>query len=943
MKRLLINATQAEELRVALVDGQRLYDLDIETPALEQKKANIYAGKVTRVEPSLEAAFVEYGADRHGFLPFKEISRSFFDPKGVKEGSRPGIRDVIREGQELLVQVEKEERGNKGAALTTFISLAGRYLVLMPNNPRAGGVSRRIEGDDRQEIRQIMNSLDIPEGMGLIVRTAGVGRSQEELQWDLDYLLQLWDAIAKATEESKAPLLIYQESDVIIRALRDYLRPDIGEVLIDSTETYEKAQDFVQQVMPHNRQRLKLYQDTTPLFSRFQIETQIETAFEREVRLPSGGAIVVDHTEALVSIDINSARATKGADIEETALNTNLEAADEIARQLRLRDVGGLIVIDFIDMGSSRNQRDVENRLRDALKVDRARVQLGRISRFGLLEMSRQRLRPSLGEASQVVCPRCSGRGGIRNVQSLGLAVLRIVEEEAMKDRTGRVVAELPVKVATFLLNEKRGAVNSIESRHGVSVFLLANEGLETPHFTVQRQRADELEGAGVDALPVPSYQMTSEISDDADTVVETKRQTAEEPAVKRVRPATPVPERAAATQESELPQPVLLKSLWTVLRDALAGKPAKVAEPEPEVAEAPEPPRRGSSRRTPPSDADRRRSRRNPRRSSTASGNGGESEDGAGRDTAGRTQRSRSKRPAVSDDPVKRSDTSDEVQTQPPAEAPPAESAATEGKPSRRRGRRGGRRRRKGGSEGETAGPVLDQDAKADAGTTASVAADTAHRSTPSQSMDQGEPKGDDPSNQASTATAKSGGESASGNAPSGDGESAPPSGEAGSGAPATPRRRVRRPRRRGGERNGSNSDTGTMAALASREPSSTPEHESSATKASGISSGSEHDPSPKQSGPPANEGGKHASANTPQRESTDAVIQTRSGSGATQTTIVPPQPPVETTASTAASQAGSGETVNMNRKEQSVPVGSNMDSSQDTAAAKETPDRDG
>ena len=592
MKRLLINATQAEELRVAIVDGQRLYDLDIESPSLEQKKANIYQGKVTRVEPSLEAAFIDYGGDRHGFLPFKEIARSYFNPDGIKDGARPGIKDVIREGQALLVQVDKEERGNKGAALTTFISLAGRYLVLMPNNPRAGGVSRRIEGDDRQEIRQIMSSLEIPEGMGLIVRTAGVGRSQEELQWDLDYLLQLWEAISSAAKEISPPQLIYQESNVMIRALRDYLRPDIGEILVDHEPVYEQAREFMQTVMPQNVHRLKLYRDSTPLFNRFQIESQIESAFERVVQLPSGGAVVIDHTEALVSIDINSARATRGADIEETALHTNLEAADEIARQMRLRDVGGLVVIDFIDMASARNQREVENRLREALKMDRARVQLGRISRFGLLELSRQRLRPSLGEASQVVCPRCLGRGAIRNVQSLGLSVLRIVEEEAMKDRTARVVARLPVKVATFLLNEKREAVRAIEARHAVSIFLVPDEHLETPHFQVERQRGDELARTATSAS-TPSYQMLTQPEPAPVESTEPRRAATQEPAVKVVPRNAPSPQPALPDLQ-EMPElselrlsPAaerrsrgILRQVMSLLGAAIAGHPRPEDEP---------------------------------------------------------------------------------------------------------------------------------------------------------------------------------------------------------------------------------------------------------------------------------------------------------------------------------------------------------------------------
>ena len=448
MRRMLFNATQPEELRVALVDGQKLYDLDIETSNREQKKSNIYKGTITRIEPSLEAAFVDYGSERHGFLPLKEISRSYF-VEGANLSGRVNIKEVLKEGQEVVVQVDKEERGNKGAALTTFISLAGRYLVLMPNNPRAGGVSRRITGEDRHEIREALNALELPDGMGMIVRTAGVGKSHEELQWDLDYLLQLWTAIEEASTQRNAPFLVYQESNIVIRAIRDYFRQDISEILIDSESVYNQAKEFMQLVMPNNLNKVKHYQDPIPLFTRYQIETQIETAFQREVRLPSGGAIVIDHTEALISIDINSARATKGSDIEETARNTNLEAADEIARQLRLRDLGGLIVIDYIDMSSSRNQREVENSIKEALKMDRARVQIGRISRFGLLEMSRQRLRPSLGESSQILCPRCNGTGHIRNIESLALSVLRIIEEEAMKENTSKIVAQLPVEVAT--------------------------------------------------------------------------------------------------------------------------------------------------------------------------------------------------------------------------------------------------------------------------------------------------------------------------------------------------------------------------------------------------------------------------------------------------------------------------------------------------------------
>ncbi len=542
MKRMLINATQPEELRVALVDGQVLYDLDIEAPSREQKKANIYKGTITRIEPSLEAAFVQYGAERHGFLPFKEIAPAYFTSA---DGKRATPREGLKENQEVLVQVDKEERGNKGAALTTYISLAGRYLVLMPNNPRAGGVSRRIEGSERTETREALRQLDVPEGMGLIVRTAGVGRSTEELQWDLDYLLKLWDAIQKATAERAAPFLVYQESDVIIRALRDYLRSDIGEILVDDEAVYTKARDFIEQVMPYNRQKLKRYTDPVPLFSRYQIESQIESAFQRDVRLPSGGAIAIDHTEALISIDINSSRATKGADIEETALNTNLEAADEIAQQLRLRDLGGLIVIDFIDMGPPRNQREVENRLREAVKADRARVQIGRISRFGLLEMSRQRLRSSLGEAHQEVCSRCSGQGTVRSVESLALSILRIIEEEAMKEKTGRVLAQLPVEVATFLLNEKRSQIADIEQRYGTHILLIPNRNLETPHHEIRRMRTDE--GLGPDAS---SYDLASPAPEPSPVEAGIPVSRPPAPAVQGVTPSTPAPEPGRRSAE---------------------------------------------------------------------------------------------------------------------------------------------------------------------------------------------------------------------------------------------------------------------------------------------------------------------------------------------------------------------------------------------------------
>ncbi len=493
MIRMLINATQPEELRVAVADGQILIDLDIEVPSQEQKKSNVYKGRITRIEPSLEACFVDFGSTRHGFLPFKEICRDSYHPSSRNKNGKLSIRDAVKEGQELIIQVEKEERGNKGAALTTYISLAGRYLVLMPTNPKAGGVSRRISGEDRQDLREQLQQVLAPDNVGIIVRTAGVGREAEELQWDLDYLLQLWSAIEKAAAENSAPFLIYQESNLFIRALRDHLRSDIGEILIDNKKVYEDAREFVQQVMPHNVRKLKLYSDQVPLFNRFQIESQIESAFARTVHLPSGGSVVIDHTEALLSIDINSARATKGADIEETAFKTNLEAANEIARQLRLRDLGGLIVIDFIDMMDRKHQRKVEEQLKHALQIDKARVQTGRISRFGLLEMSRQRLRPSLGESSQEPCPRCDGHGNIRSVESLALSILRLVEEECMKEYTGQVFVQAPTTVCNFLLNEKRKGLSDIEARHDVPIMILSNEYMDRPKFEIHRVRKSEV------------------------------------------------------------------------------------------------------------------------------------------------------------------------------------------------------------------------------------------------------------------------------------------------------------------------------------------------------------------------------------------------------------------------------------------------------------------
>jgi ribonuclease E len=571
MKRMLINATQAEELRVALVDGQKLYDFDIEVPSKEQKKSNIYKGIITRVEPSLEAAFVNYGAEKHGFLPFKEISPAYRQVQGdaETEGRRSSIKESIKEGQEILVQIEKEERGNKGAALTTYISLAGTYLVLMPNNPKAGGISRRIEGETRNELREVMAALEIPDSMGLIVRTAGCGKNAEELQWDLNYLMQLWEAIERSSSEQAAPFLVFQESNVIIRALRDHLRGNIDEILIDNPESFKLVQNFLKQVMPHFLQKAKLYQDSVPLFSRYQIESQIELAYGREVPLPSGGCLVIDHTEALTSIDINSARATKGSDIEETALNTNLEACDEIARQLRLRDSGGLFVIDFIDMLSNKNQRAVENRLREALKIDRARIQTSRISRFGLLEMSRQRMRPSLGESTQLPCPRCKGQGTIRNVESVALSVLRIIEEEAMKKGTEKVIAHLPIECATFLLNEKRHAIEQIENRLKVGIVILPSKHLETPAYDIERiKEKDAYEEKA-------SYQQIKAEEITVPEFAQQVRQRVEKPAIKEFLPESPAP------MQSKIESASLIKRFWY----KLIGPGKKPAAPEPVAA----------------------------------------------------------------------------------------------------------------------------------------------------------------------------------------------------------------------------------------------------------------------------------------------------------------------------------------------------------------------
>jgi ribonuclease E len=575
MKRMLINATQPEEVRVALVDGQKLYDLDIESTGHTQKKSNIYKGRVVRVEPSLEAAFVDYGGNRHGFLPLKEISRTLFKNQSESgQRGRVNIKDAISEGQEFIIQIEKEERGNKGAAITTMISLAGRYLVLMPNNPRSGGISRQIEGADRVEAREVLNQLEIPENTALILRTAGIGKSKEELQWDTDYLTTLWQAIDKASTERPAPFLIYQESEVIICAIRDYLRTDIAEIWVDDKEVHQRSLEFMQQVMPQNLHKLKLYEEDDPLFTRYQIESQIESAFSREVRLPSGGSLVIDHTEAMISIDINSGRATKGSDIEDTAFNTNLEAAEEIARQLRLRDLGGLIVIDFIDMMVSKNQREIENRMKDCLRVDRARVQVGKISRFGLLEMSRQRLRPSLGESRHLPCPRCDGQGSIRDIESLSLAILRIIEEEAMKDSTAKIIVNLPVSVATFLLNEKRQPISELQQRLDVEIVVIPSPSMETPQYQVLRvplSKANEAQHQQA------SYSLVAEIENDLkDTGLRTHKTVVEQPAVQQI-----IPQKTLATKSRPEKEPGFISNLIDRLFGAAKEDVKEVEKPK--------------------------------------------------------------------------------------------------------------------------------------------------------------------------------------------------------------------------------------------------------------------------------------------------------------------------------------------------------------------------
>jgi ribonuclease E len=687
MKRMLFNATQPEELRVAIVDGQKLVDLDIETAGKEQRKSNIYKAIITRIEPSLEACFVEYGGTRHGFLPFKEVSPQFFL---AGAGNRPSIKEALREGQELLVQVEKDERGNKGAALTTYISLAGRYIVLMPNNPNGGGVSRRIEGEDRNELRDVLAQLEVPQGMSIIARTAGIGRNLEELQWDLNYLKQLWDAIEGAANTEKAPSLIYLESSLVVRAIRDYFNPEIGEILIDTDDIYEQARAFMGTVMPDNVNRIKRYHDDVPLFSRFQIEHQIESAHARQVNLPSGGAIVIDHTEALTAIDINSARSTRGSDIETTALNTNLEAADEIARQVRLRDLGGLIVIDFIDMEATKNQREVENRLRDALRYDRARVQTSKISRFGLLELSRQRLAPSLEESSYAPCPRCNGIGHIRGTESSALNILRIIQEEAMKDSSAAIHAQVPVDVATFLLNEKRADIHRIESRLKVNITLIPNPHMETPHYTVNRLRQDDITAEHLQASYklVEKPEETKAVKPASAEEVKAQRPQA---AVKGITPAQPAPKH----EEKKVSTPSFFGKLFGWMfgsseKSKPAAAPAKPARPQ-------NPRRERDSNTNPNNNANRNeggqqqgnRQRNKPRRDREDANapRAENTQQPKAQQQEGRAERPpRQPRPANVEKPV--------LETPKPV-TPTEQSAEDAGNPNRKRGRRGGRRER--------------------------------------------------------------------------------------------------------------------------------------------------------------------------------------------------------------------------------------------------------
>ena len=823
MKRMLINATQAEELRVAIVDGQSLYDIDIEQPSKEQKKSNIYKGRIIRIEPSLEAAFVEYGGERHGFLPLKEISRDYF-AAGV-DHHKAGIKELLREGQEVVVQVDKDERGNKGAALTTFISLAGRYMVLMPNSPTAGGVSRRIEGEDRAELKRAMDALQIPDDMGVIIRTAGVGRDAEELQWDLDYLLSVWKAVAEAALSKPAPFLIYQESRLIIRALRDYMRADIGEILVDTPEMYAEAREFVEQVMPHNLRKLKHYTDDVPLFNRFQIESQIENAYERTIRLPSGGALVIDQTEALTAVDVNSARATKGGDIEETAFHTNLEAAEEVARQLRLRDLGGLVVIDFIDMSSNKHQREVENRLQGALKYDRARVQLGRISRFGLLEMSRQRLRASLGESSQIVCPRCEGHGRMRSVESLALAIIRLAEEHAMKDNTGQVLVQAPVEIANYLLNEKRSALREIETRHEAPIVIVADEQLHTPHYEVTRLRANELD----EESSKPSYRRGTPRK--VATIALTKAHlNVPAAAVTKVQPARPAPMREPRPEpEAAAPAPAPAPVVATVpapasggftgwLKKLFAGQPA-VEVPKPRDGK----PGRG--------DGGQQRGERGPRQEREGrDGRGGRS---GGRD-GGRRDGRRGGGNAAEQGAAKQSRAGGDQNGQPTPPKPPRDKPAREGRNGRRgeraEGERGqGRQRRGGGGEQPQAAAVTGnpetQDVNVDKAAIA-AAATVAAAASADTARDDAAPRKDEARVQA-PATADAAEKASRPAAPAGDGEEvttvAPAANGDGEGADgaadctAGEGSQKRRRGRRGGRRRRRSAGEGSVAETAS------------------------------------------------------------------------------------------------------------------------------
>jgi ribonuclease E len=735
MKRMLVNATQREELRVAVVEGQKLYDLDIEIPSREQRKANIYKGRITRLEPSLESAFVEFGAERHGFLPLKEISPEYF-LEGERNGGRVNIREVLREGQEIVVQVEKDERGNKGAALTTYLSLAGRFLVLMPNNPKAGGVSRRIQGDDRDAVREAMDGLEVPEGMGAIVRTAGVGRSLEELQWDLNTLLQVWEAIKRTAIERPAPFLIYQESNAILRALRDHFSAEIGEILVDDAEVFEEARQFMERVMPHNLRTLKCYDDPVPLFTRFQIESQIESAYSHVVELPSGGSIVIDHTEALLSIDINSARATKGDDIEMTALNTNLEAADEIARQLRIRDLGGLIVIDFIDMGPQRNQREVENRLRDAVKMDRARIQIGRISRFGLLEMSRQRLRPSLGESSHITCPRCKGWGAIRSVESLALSILRLIGEEARKDRSSRIIAEVPVDVGTYLLNEKRGWLGEIEQRDKVQIIVVPRVHLESPDFAIRRVRDDAVnlpENAGV------SFQLApGEADGPEETTPGLKPARApEQPAVSGIVPATPAPVPKRAEEIAAPAGP----GLWARLMAWFAG--LRADKPTPRAREAaPRDQKRAEPARKPRQREDERRKRgdRQQQQESGRRGRGRDRDRDRAKDQDGERRKDDGRERQRDADRQRVKSASAQEKDRPAAAPTPADAVAASGdsepRSKRRRRRRGSRNKSRQDGDPSRSEEKTAANTTGGGGDPASRDAQAAAESTPSVPM---------------------------------------------------------------------------------------------------------------------------------------------------------------------------------------------------------------